>query len=292
MESSDEDRSNTLVVHNGSDMIRAGFAGEEAPQTVIPSIVEKSIKESTMVGVRSVTRWRSAPRGRRYRSKLVYPIVDGVVESWSAVEELWRLLFYDELRICPEENRVLLTETPHNPDRCREKTAQVMFESFCFEAMFLASEPVIALVEYGRTTGVVLDSGYSCTYAAPVYEGYGLTGTSQRVRIGGKYVTDGLVKLLSEQNGISFTTTPERWIARDIKEHCCYVASDYKLEIKKGTVDAKTYELPDGQLIKIHASQYQTPEILFNPTAIEDGPTFSCKACQQYTLMRKSQKQR
>jgi len=90
------------------------------------------------------------------------------------MEKIWHHLLYSELNIVPEDHPCLLTEVPLSAKEDREMTTELFFETFNVPALYLSNSAVLALYAFGRTTGVVLDSGADVTNTVPIYEGYAL----------------------------------------------------------------------------------------------------------------------
>jgi actin-related protein len=248
------------VIDMGSDTIQAGFGGDLRPKVEFRSVVSRGLAKS-YVGDDVLT-----------RSDIVgmsFPIQHGKVTNWDQMEEVWHHTFR-ELRAAPEEQALLLTEAPCNPDRNREKTTQIMFETFNVPAMFLSPQTELALYASGRTAGFVVDVGHGHTNVAAVYEGY-RQGAPEwflpRCAPAGADLSDYLLKILHE-GGFEYMEYSQKerdFIIRDIKENFCHTALDFDQELQRSDYGEQVYTLPDGKTFTLGNERFRCPELLFQP---------------------------
>jgi actin len=255
-----------LVFENGSGMIKAGFAGDDAPRTVFPCVTarrssERDYRKEILVGYDAYS--------SRYALVHNRPIERGIVNNWTDMESIWHHTFYNELHVSSEEFPILLTEPPLNPKLSREKMALIMFESFNVPALYIANTAALAL--YASTpwgTGLVLKSGDGVTHAVPVFEGHALNYAATRLDLGGRDLTDYLMKLLNDR-GLSFNSAEEREIACDIKQKHCYISKDFEQELQLlAAAEDISYELPDGTNLALGNERIRCPEVLFQPSLL------------------------
>ncbi|KAB1212648.1 Actin-related protein 4 [Morella rubra] len=220
------DEVSAIVIDLGSHTCKAGYAGEDAPKAVFPSVVgaidqmevddpEKTENNSGSAvdskgSVRTLDSDKSKGKRKLYvgshalgfrrdHMEVLSPIKDGVVVDWDMVDSIWDHAFRECLLIDPKEHPMLLAEPSSNTQQQRERTAELMFEKYKVPALFLAKNAVLTSFASGRATSLVVDSGGGSTTVAPVHDGYVLQKAVASSPIGGEFLSDCLMKSLESK---------------------------------------------------------------------------------------------
>ncbi|KAL2247325.1 actin-related protein 4 [Sesamum indicum] len=213
------DEVSAIVVDLGSHTCKAGYAGEDAPKAVFPSVVgsidQMEIDDADNSDKNSGSGPESKSKGkrklyvgsqdlgfRRDHMEVLSPTKDGIVVDWDMVENIWDHALRKCLLVDPKEHPMLLAEPCSNTQQQREKTAEIMFEKYQVPALFLAKNAVLTSFASGRATSLVVDCGGGSTTVAPVHDGYVLQKAVATSPIGGEFLTDCLLRSL-EHKGLS-----------------------------------------------------------------------------------------
>lgn len=264
-----------IVCDNGTGFVKCGYAGQNFPSAIFPSMVGRPLLRAEEVidetiELKSVMCGEAASNAR-HSLDVNYPVENGIVKNWEDMEHLWNYTFYEKLQINPTENKVLLTEPPMNPRKNREKLVEEMFENYNFAAANISIQAMLTLYAQGLLKGVVVDSGDGVTHVVPVYDGFVPGHLIRRLDVAGRHVTNYMIKLLL-MRGYAFERTADFETVRKIKEQCCYSAYDINEERRlalETTCLMKEFTLPDGRVIKLGRERFEAPEILFQPSLID-----------------------
>jgi actin-related protein len=251
-----------IIIDNGSDTIKAGFSGFLHPNIICHSIIGKTkYKKIGIVNTEPYIYIGKEADSKRSILDICNPIKNGIVDNWDNMVLLWEYIF-KELNTEPTNKKILLTEPVLNPIKNKEKTVEIMFEYFNVSSTFIGIQGILSLYGNGKTTGVVLDIGHDISHITPVYEGYSIKHSINRINLAGNDITEYLKRLL-ELSGYRFSGNTGKDIVRKIKERYAYCSVDDKTPNSNFE-----YKLPDGNKINITSESYESPEILFNPKII------------------------
>lgn len=255
--------------------IKVGYAGENFPRSIFPSLVGRPIlraEEAFQEGVElKDIMCGDAAAAVRASLETSYPVSNGIIKNWDDMEELWKYTFEEKMAINPADHKILLTEPPLNPTKNREQMVERMFEKFNFGACNVSIQAMLTLYAQGLLTGVVVDSGDGVSHVIPVFDGFVPQNLIRRLDVAGRHITRYLIKLLLLR-GYAFNRTADFETVRQIKEKLCYVAHDIGMErrlAQETTVLEESYTLPDGRVIKLGRERFEAPEPLFDPSLVD-----------------------
>ena len=153
-----------------------------------------------------------------------------------------------------------------------------MFEHFNVPELYIENQSLFVANYYGKTTGIVLDSGDSNSSCVPIVESIPISNAIRYLNFSGRELTEYMSKILAE-TGFQFNTNKKKLMLQKIKEKVCYVALDYEAELK--SLEPYDYELPDGNHIIIKNQRIRCPEALFNPSIMSKEEKGIAEICNE-----------
>mmetsp|Transcript_14429 Transcript_14429/g.15101 ORF Transcript_14429/g.15101 Transcript_14429/m.15101 type:complete len:391 (+) Transcript_14429:27-1199(+) len=266
-----------LVVDVGSASLKAGYAGEDNPATIIPSIAQKF------------------PHGLEYIEDIAYdsnqsehskhPIQRGLVKNWEQLEALWKIMLDDVGITSSDTTSVLITEAPHAPHTDRLKWAEVLFESYRVPSIYIANSATLSLFASGRTTGVVVECGAGITSSVPVFEGLALAHASTTIEYAGQDIS---LKILSSLDELGISIDPS--YARMLKERMAGIRVSHPVVLNPKRSTSRVtpssssasqsfedpiahFSLPDGTDVSVDRNLFTscTNELFNNPSLEPNG---------------------
>ncbi|OJJ43312.1 hypothetical protein ASPZODRAFT_124112 [Penicilliopsis zonata CBS 506.65] len=236
------DEVSAIVLDPGFSTVRAGFAGEDTPKSLIPSYYGKYTYEGEEKIIFGDDIYVTPRPGLSIHNPMGR---DGIVEDWDMAEKVWEYSFTSRLTgskpgnplqnglndalpdgelptemegIEAEEkpladSPLLMTESGWNPSKAREKTIEIAMENWGSPAFYLGRNGVLAAFASGKASALVIDVGASNISVTPVHDGMILKRGVQHSPLGGDYISSQIRALFKANSPQPITITPHYLIS-------------------------------------------------------------------------------
>jgi actin-related protein 6 len=180
-----------FVVDNGAGVIKAGFAGENAPRITIGNCCARS-KGKPLFGTLE-------PSADVSNVNFRIPHDRGYLVNSPLQKEIWSYLFAQpSMQANIRQSTLVITEPLFDLAACQQNLCELVFEKFGFHS-FVPVNAASMVAEYDAQKigvandgwcGVVVDSGFSFTHAIPVHRSQPILPAVRRLNVGGKLMTN------------------------------------------------------------------------------------------------------
>jgi len=261
----DDDPRLTIVIMIGAHTTMLGFSGDAAPRATLPTIVGTPKTNSVMVGMSEKDRYFGdealSKQGILNLSRIFRR--GQFFASSETVYSFFLHLFYNEIRVAPEEHNVLIAMADVVEEGPTRILLRLLFEEFNVPQVYVASLAQLALYASGRTTGLVVHMTHEGGHIVPVIEGYVMPTSVVALPVGLDRQAEYMRQILLKR-GYEIS---DRFVLEDIVGSTTYVAADYDAEMQKepGSVGVM-YQMADGTSLALDRERFLTPETLFQPT--------------------------
>ena len=147
-----------IVCDNGTGFVKCGFAGDNFPSHIFPSIIGRPVlraEESVAdIQLKDIMVGDEVTKARDML-ETSYPITNGIVKNWEDMTHLYDYTFNERLKIDPKEHKIMLTEAAMNPKKNREQLVETMFETYGFQGVHCSIQAVLTLYAQGLLLSLI-----------------------------------------------------------------------------------------------------------------------------------------
>ena len=134
--------------------MKVGYAGSNFPEhgasfktTSYKPILRAEERVGTSI-IKDIMVGDEAAENRNYL-QVTQPMGHGIIRDREDMKHLWDYTSDEKLRVNTQGKKILLTEPPMNPKANRQRMAQVMFEEYGFQGVYVAIQAVLTLYAQG-----------------------------------------------------------------------------------------------------------------------------------------------
>ncbi len=259
----------TAIVDLGSGSTKGGLSGEEKPTCIFNSLLGKPQLEQ-MLPIET----KDMIIGPKYESLGLYSyrrlVTRGILESEKDTKYIFDNLFHILKLVNNQEIPMFIAEPQFTPLKQKNMIADLILNKYDCPKLFFGTQGVLSLYSSGKTEGVCIETGEDLTQIVPVYNGYKIKNSVEKINLGGRDISKFLGVNL-RKFGINLNCPKEYGVLKNIKEKVCQISEDRLTDeqIKKGgkiKVDEIDYDLPDGKTLNIGRERLIASELMFNPS--------------------------
>jgi len=284
MSSTEKNQLRPLIINIGSKNLRMGWAGDDFPDIIAPSVYVNKIDylftsevidglEDIYITGKKIESHLFGHQALKYSN--ILKIHEFRKESNYNIFMKFFYHHYKQLEIA-EENHfkqpILIISPFFISELEKTKLQEIFFNVFDFPSLLFLSESQGILATLRKTSGVVISMGEINTIITTFLHGFSNEMARDIYPISGKDLTNYLLNLILSKKGSGKTVYLDKMIANEIKEKLslCIIDPDEEIRrIKDGlTKYNKNIDLPDGTSIEVNTERFMLTEPLFNPSLI------------------------
>ncbi|MES1905036.1 MAG: hypothetical protein MHPSP_001532 [Paramarteilia canceri] len=253
-----------IVLDNGCYKLRAGFSGDCLPRLDIYNSFGKPRSYKSVFKASTAKSHYFAEDLCEKRGLLRY---DSAYDSKNNLDInkqslIWHHVFYEQLRIAPEEHNILISCSPNSTLREKQSIVHSLFENFDFPAAFLTESSILNLYSYGKSSGLSVDISYMNTRIFGYWDAFKLNDVKEINCMGGYQ----LEKLFSDEllkKGITLDRNNSQIdIIRNMIENYCFISKKSPINT---SIEPIKIKLPDCSEITLANELCDLTESYFNP---------------------------
>ncbi len=277
-----------IIIDFGSNTFRMGFAGDDFPDIVAPSIYvdisDFSFNSDVIDGLEDIFINNNENIEKQLfgndalKFQNILKVHEFIKEQNYIVLFKYFNHYYKKLDIPSkyQYKQPIVLITPFSmTDVAKNKLQQTFFGLYNFPKILFLPESQSILSTLGMTSGVVVNFGESITYISTIFRGFTNIMARDVFPIAGQELTNGFLNMVLTEKGVGRNLYLDNILVKEIKEKTSICIQDprnvekIKNKIKEGE---KKYnqliKFPDGTSIEINSERFMLSEPLFNPRLI------------------------
>ncbi|KAL7669318.1 hypothetical protein ACOME3_009980 [Neoechinorhynchus agilis] len=289
---------NAVVFDIGGFTAHFGFAGTGYPSLEFPTLIGKYGNDDRPVfGEETLLALQSGLDLKRI-------VIDGKIEDWDAYESMVEYAYSNCYYHPSKEHAVLISDSPLNTLRERERLCELMFEKFNVPAIFVVKTSFLALIANHKTSGLVVDIGHDKSVVCAVMDGITIQHSIATSPIAGRFLMEKLrentppVKLskVALSNSISQSFIAPKFLEKKTEgltsSHLRFLEDRLLTNMMSMLFRVNTdctyrpdqldqlpthpFEYPNGFMREFREERFRYPEAFFDPRILDvQNPSYS-----------------